>query len=222
MASFGKAARSWWYSPSVCQRGKSHNRRAWKGSTGNSIDYGARVSKDRPNGLRIGACTFSQGVLQITEVLVRWLNSTQHLTIIHKSNVLSVTDGLFRETVRGVPLLAGVNGKYDGVTIAEQLVDSAVYRWDCSGACYLPLWLILIALRIRLFREPECGWALLHTVGWSAVNMDLGSSTLWLLLICMATSFRTLHCCDTLLFLIYAFVVTLLLPLLARLGWFLQ
>ncbi|KAF8974631.1 mitochondrial NAD-homo-isocitrate dehydrogenase LysB [Flammula alnicola] len=58
----------------------------------------------------------------------------KHLTIIHKSNVLSVTDGLFRETVRGVPLLPGVNGKYDGVTIAEQLVDSAVYR---------------------LFREPE-------------------------------------------------------------------
>jgi len=58
----------------------------------------------------------------------------KHLTIIHKSNVLSVTDGLFRETVRGVPSRAEVNGKYDEVTIAEQLVDSAVYR---------------------LFREPE-------------------------------------------------------------------
>jgi len=58
----------------------------------------------------------------------------KHLTIIHKSNVLSVTDGLFRETVRQVPTLPGVDGKYDGVTIAEQLVDSAVYR---------------------LFREPE-------------------------------------------------------------------
>lgn len=58
----------------------------------------------------------------------------KHLTIIHKSNVLSVTDGLFRETVRAVPKLPGVDGKYDGVTVAEQLVDSAVYR---------------------LFREPE-------------------------------------------------------------------
>ncbi|KAF9534906.1 mitochondrial NAD-homo-isocitrate dehydrogenase LysB [Crepidotus variabilis] len=58
----------------------------------------------------------------------------KHLTIIHKSNVLSVTDGLFRETVRGVPLLPEVNGKYNDVEIAEQLVDSAVYR---------------------LFREPE-------------------------------------------------------------------
>ncbi|PPQ81788.1 hypothetical protein CVT24_005436 [Panaeolus cyanescens] len=58
----------------------------------------------------------------------------KHLTIIHKSNVLSITDGLFRETVRAVPTLPAVAGKYDGVTIAEQLVDSAVYR---------------------LFREPE-------------------------------------------------------------------
>lgn len=52
----------------------------------------------------------------------------QHVTIIHKSNVLSITDGLFRETVRSVPM----NGKYDGVTIAEQLVDSAVYRFAQS------------------------------------------------------------------------------------------
>jgi homoisocitrate dehydrogenase len=47
------------------------------------------------------------------------------LHIIHKSNVLSITDGLFRETVRGVPALSG---KYGDVTIQEQLVDSAVYR----------------------------------------------------------------------------------------------
>lgn len=58
----------------------------------------------------------------------------KHLTIIHKSNVLSITDGLFRETVRAVPQLPEVNGKYDNVKIMEQLVDSAVYR---------------------LFREPE-------------------------------------------------------------------
>ncbi|KAF8639915.1 hypothetical protein AX17_001166 [Amanita inopinata Kibby_2008] len=58
----------------------------------------------------------------------------KHLTIIHKSNVLSITDGLFRETVRGVPTLPEMQGKYDEVTVMEQLVDSAVYR---------------------LFREPE-------------------------------------------------------------------
>ncbi|CAL1701661.1 unnamed protein product [Somion occarium] len=52
----------------------------------------------------------------------------KHVTIIHKSNVLSITDGLFRETVRAVPQLPEVNGRFDGITIAEQLVDSAVYR----------------------------------------------------------------------------------------------
>jgi homoisocitrate dehydrogenase len=51
------------------------------------------------------------------------------LTIIHKSNVLSITDGLFRETVREVAK------RFPDVTVNEQLVDSAVYR---------------------LFREPEC------------------------------------------------------------------
>ncbi|CAE6521288.1 unnamed protein product [Rhizoctonia solani] len=50
------------------------------------------------------------------------------LTVVHKSNVLSVTDGLFRETVRGVPTLPEVSGKYDGVVVNEQLVDSMVYR----------------------------------------------------------------------------------------------
>lgn len=52
---------------------------------------------------------------------------SQQVTIIHKSNVLSVTDGLFRESVRSVQRLAE-NGKYDGVNIEEQIVDSAVYR----------------------------------------------------------------------------------------------
>ncbi|CCO26933.1 homoisocitrate dehydrogenase [Rhizoctonia solani AG-1 IB] len=50
------------------------------------------------------------------------------LTVVHKSNVLSVTDGLFRETVRGVPALPEIAGKYDGVVVNEQLVDSMVYR----------------------------------------------------------------------------------------------
>jgi len=44
--------------------------------------------------------------------------------------VLSVTDGLFRETVRAVPNLSGVAGRFDGVTVTEQIVDSAVYRFD--------------------------------------------------------------------------------------------
>ncbi|KAI0040708.1 homoisocitrate dehydrogenase [Auriscalpium vulgare] len=58
----------------------------------------------------------------------------KQVTIIHKSNVLSITDGLFRETIRAVPDLPEVAGRYAGVALAEQIVDSAVYR---------------------LFREPE-------------------------------------------------------------------
>ncbi|KZT72667.1 Isocitrate/isopropylmalate dehydrogenase [Daedalea quercina L-15889] len=57
----------------------------------------------------------------------------QQVTIIHKSNVLSVTDGLFRDTVRAIPR-AVEGGRYDNVKLEEQIVDSAVYR---------------------LFREPE-------------------------------------------------------------------
>ncbi|GAA5945815.1 hypothetical protein JCM3775_006786 [Rhodotorula graminis] len=50
------------------------------------------------------------------------------VTIVHKSNVLSVTDGLFRESVRKVA------AEYPNVEVNEQIVDSLVYR---------------------LFREPE-------------------------------------------------------------------
>ncbi|GJN90478.1 hypothetical protein Rhopal_003489-T1 [Rhodotorula paludigena] len=50
------------------------------------------------------------------------------VTIVHKSNVLSVTDGLFREAVRAVA------SEYPNVEVNEQIVDSLVYR---------------------LFREPE-------------------------------------------------------------------
>jgi homoisocitrate dehydrogenase len=46
------------------------------------------------------------------------------VTIVHKSNVLSVTDGLFRETV----LQVSKNPKYAGITVQEQIVDSMVYR----------------------------------------------------------------------------------------------
>ncbi|KXN87913.1 Homoisocitrate dehydrogenase [Leucoagaricus sp. SymC.cos] len=75
----------------------------------------------------------SRRIGQIAFELAR-VRPRKHLTIIHKSNVLSVTDGLFRETVRAVPNLPGIEDKYNDVTIAEQLVDSAVYK---------------------LFREPE-------------------------------------------------------------------
>jgi len=56
------------------------------------------------------------------------------VTIVHKSNVLSVTDGLFRETIRGVYESAEGQEKYKDVELDEQIVDSLVYK---------------------LFREPE-------------------------------------------------------------------
>ncbi|CAO1630071.1 unnamed protein product [Parajaminaea phylloscopi] len=54
------------------------------------------------------------------------------VTVCHKSNVLSTTDGLFRESVRAVkerdsPANGGP-GRYAAVDMDEQLVDSMVYR----------------------------------------------------------------------------------------------
>lgn len=70
------------------------------------------------------------------------------MTIVHKSNVLSVTDGLFRESVRAVA------GDYPGVTVNEQIVDSLVYR-----CVKLPVATSRLKLTLRridsLFREPE-------------------------------------------------------------------
>ena len=54
------------------------------------------------------------------------------VTVCHKSNVLSVTDGLFRTSVRAVyekdQVASGGPGRYAGIDMDEQLVDSMVYR----------------------------------------------------------------------------------------------
>ncbi|GME98361.1 unnamed protein product [[Candida] boidinii] len=60
------------------------------------------------------------------------LHSTPSLTVTHKSNVLSVSDGLFRETIRN--LYNANQDKYSSIEYKEQIVDSMVYR---------------------MFREPE-------------------------------------------------------------------
>ena len=54
----------------------------------------------------------------------RSLHSRPLITITHKSNVLSQTDGLFRETARAA--LAGP--KYSHLAVEEQIVDSMVYK----------------------------------------------------------------------------------------------
>ena len=46
------------------------------------------------------------------------------MTVTHKSNVLSQTDGLFREAARA----ALAEGRYARVAVEEQIVDSMVYK----------------------------------------------------------------------------------------------
>lgn len=60
-------------------------------------------------------------------------NGHATLTVTHKSNVLSQSDGLFREICKDV--YESNKAKYAGINYNEQIVDSMVYR---------------------LFREPEC------------------------------------------------------------------
>ena len=55
---------------------------------------------------------------------VQSVHSSPLVTITHKSNVLSQTDGLFRETARA----ALADAKYKSVGVEEQIVDSMVYK----------------------------------------------------------------------------------------------
>ncbi|KAI5803859.1 isocitrate dehydrogenase LysB [Geopyxis carbonaria] len=59
-------------------------------------------------------------------------HNSAKLTITHKSNVLSQTDGLFRETVRGV----AQDPKYASITVEEQIVDSMVYKMFLQPSQY--------------------------------------------------------------------------------------
>lgn len=56
------------------------------------------------------------------------------LTVTHKSNVLSQTDGLFRESVRAV--FDGDSARYGAVTYEEQIVDSMVYKLFLTPSSY--------------------------------------------------------------------------------------
>jgi homoisocitrate dehydrogenase len=86
---------------------------------------------------RVGAMAFNMALTreklrQQKPEAERFWKHKPRVTIVHKSNVLSVTDGLWRETVRGVKEQNAE--KYANVDMEEQLVDSMVYR---------------------MFREPE-------------------------------------------------------------------
>ncbi|MEZ4735908.1 MAG: isocitrate/isopropylmalate dehydrogenase family protein [Caldilineaceae bacterium] len=67
---------------------------------------------------RIAHTAFRQAHLRHTRNPQR----TPLVTIVHKANVLSVTDGLFRETALAVAQA------YPDIAVEEQLVDSMVYR----------------------------------------------------------------------------------------------
>ncbi|KAI5821432.1 3-isopropylmalate dehydrogenase-like protein [Pyronema omphalodes] len=56
------------------------------------------------------------------------------LTVTHKSNVLSQTDGLFRESVRAV--YESDKARYGGITYEEQIVDSMVYKMFLTPSSY--------------------------------------------------------------------------------------
>ena len=81
---------------------------------------------------RIGKMTFkmallrdaSRAVAQSQGQSVSWTQPPK-VTIVHKSNVLSVTDGLFRESILGIHK---THPEFQKVAVEEQLIDSMVYR----------------------------------------------------------------------------------------------
>lgn len=77
-----------------------------------------RVISERAS-TRIANMAFVQAEKRATQ---KAGNKRPRVTIVHKSNVLSVSDGLFRECALQVA------AKYPGVQVEEQLVDSMVYK----------------------------------------------------------------------------------------------
>ena len=61
---------------------------------------------------------------KIRETGIESVHSKPLVTITHKSNVLSQSDGLFRETARSALAAA----KFESVGVEEQIVDSMVYK----------------------------------------------------------------------------------------------
>ncbi len=54
----------------------------------------------------------------------------QHLTLVHKANVLRISDGLFREVVLGVA------ADYPDVQVDERLIDSMAYHLVRDASCF--------------------------------------------------------------------------------------
>lgn len=69
---------------------------------------------------------------KIRDTGVQSVHSKPLVTITHKSNVLSQTDGLFRETARA----ALADPKYAHLAVEEQIVDSMVYKLFRQPSAY--------------------------------------------------------------------------------------
>jgi isocitrate dehydrogenase len=72
------------------------------------------------------------------------------VTIVHKSNVLSVTDGLFRESCLSVAHEAELRS----IKTEEQLVDSCVYRLFRCG--------LLVVTEPGVVVRNRGGWLLMY------------------------------------------------------------
>lgn len=94
-----------------------------------------KLSTDPSTGLKVAEATrritqkASENIGRIAYEIAL-LAAEKKLTVVHKSNVLAVTDGLFRETVRAVQ---SSDERFKQVRVEEQIVDSCVYKWVSRG-----------------------------------------------------------------------------------------
>ncbi|ORX47797.1 Isocitrate/isopropylmalate dehydrogenase [Hesseltinella vesiculosa] len=105
-------------------------------ATGLKVAYADRKISEYAS-KRVGTMAFNmalsrQKLREQKPMNQRFWKNNPRVTIVHKSNVMSITDGLWRETVRAVK--ENNSEQYGSVDMEEQLVDSMVYR---------------------MFREPE-------------------------------------------------------------------
>jgi len=88
---------------------------------GEKVAFATRRISERAS-RRIGQMGFE---ISLMNAELKSLAVPQKVTIVHKSNVLSVTDGLFRETIRS---LHSSTERYQKIPLDEQIVDSLVYK----------------------------------------------------------------------------------------------
>ncbi|KAL5114485.1 homoisocitrate dehydrogenase [Pleosporales sp. CAS-2024a] len=83
-----------------------------------------RISETASFNIATMAADIAQRRQRVREAGASSIHARPMVTITHKSNVLSQTDGLFRETCRR----ALSDPKYNLVNVEEQIVDSMVYK----------------------------------------------------------------------------------------------